>query len=151
MRTPSSEFHRVLQPIIIISFFQRLGLLACSGSEFIFLKLMYLFGQLVGLLGGGISPTQGLYLNRTTQHRKTRTHIHASSGIRIHDPSFRAAEDGTCLIPLSHWDRLQPTTNVSVLWKPLFIATTVAWFYTAVAVPSFCNITTNRCQSEKYG
>jgi hypothetical protein len=31
---------------------------------------MNLFGQLVGLLGWGISPTQGLYLHRTTQHRK---------------------------------------------------------------------------------
>jgi hypothetical protein len=32
-----------------------------------FLKFMNLFRQLVGLLGGGISPTQGLYLHRTTQ------------------------------------------------------------------------------------
>jgi len=31
---------------------------------------MNLFGQLVGLLGRGFSPTQGLYLHRTTQHRK---------------------------------------------------------------------------------
>jgi hypothetical protein len=28
--------------------------------------------HLVGLLGGGISPAQGLYLHRTTQHRKTQ-------------------------------------------------------------------------------
>jgi len=28
---------------------------------------MNLFGHLVGLLGRGISPTQGLYLHRTTQ------------------------------------------------------------------------------------
>jgi hypothetical protein len=58
-----------------------------------FLKLMNPFGQSIGLLGGGIGPTQGLYLHRTTQHRKTRTHIHASSGIRTHNPSFRAVED----------------------------------------------------------
>jgi len=57
---------------------------------------MTLFGQLVGLLGQGIGPTQGLYLHRTTQHRrKTRTRIHVSSGIRVHDPSVRAAEDST--------------------------------------------------------
>jgi len=60
---------------------------------------MNLFGQLVGLLERGISPTQSLYLHRTTQHRKTRTHIHASSGSRTHDPSIRAAEDSTCLRP----------------------------------------------------
>jgi hypothetical protein len=64
----------------------------------IFLKLMNLFGQLVGLLGRGIAPTQGLYLHRTTQHRKTRTHIHASSGIRTHHPSFRALGASDCLV-----------------------------------------------------
>jgi len=35
---------------------------------------MILFGHLVGLLGPRIGTTQGLYLHRTTQHRKTRTH-----------------------------------------------------------------------------
>jgi uncharacterized BrkB/YihY/UPF0761 family membrane protein len=62
-------------------------------------------GQLVRLLGWGIGLTQDLYLHRTTQHRKTRTYIHASSGIRNHNPSFRAAEDSTCLRPFGHWDR----------------------------------------------
>jgi hypothetical protein len=37
--------------------------------------------NLVGLLGRVISSTQGLYLHRTAQHRKTRTNIHALSGI----------------------------------------------------------------------
>jgi hypothetical protein len=42
-----------------------------------------IFGYLVGFLGQGISLSQGhYYLRRTAQHRKTRTHIHASSGIR---------------------------------------------------------------------
>jgi hypothetical protein len=35
---------------------------ACSDSEFLLLKFMNLFGHLVGILGWGISPTQGLYL-----------------------------------------------------------------------------------------
>jgi hypothetical protein len=35
---------------------------------------MNLFGQLVVLFGRVISPTQGLYLHRTTQDRKARTH-----------------------------------------------------------------------------
>jgi hypothetical protein len=42
--------------------------------------------------------------HRTTQHRKTRTLIHALSGIRTQDSSVRAAEDSTCLRPLGHWD-----------------------------------------------
>jgi hypothetical protein len=34
--------------------------------------LNYVFRHMVGLLGRVISPSQGLYLHRTTQHRKTR-------------------------------------------------------------------------------
>jgi len=41
--------------------------------------------------------------DNTTQKNADR--IHASSGIRIHDPSVRAAEDSTCLRPRGHWDR----------------------------------------------
>jgi hypothetical protein len=43
----------------------------------------------VGLLGRVMSPSQGLYLHRTAQHRQTRTNIHALSGIRTHNPSVR--------------------------------------------------------------
>jgi hypothetical protein len=68
---------------------------------------MNLFGQLVGLHEREINPTQRLYLHRTTQHTKTRTHIHASSGIRTHNPSARAVEDSTCLRQLGHWNRVQ--------------------------------------------
>jgi hypothetical protein len=73
---------------------------------------MNLFGHLVGLLGRGISLTQGLYLHRTTQHRKTRTHMHAPTGIRTRDPIVRAAEDSTCLRPRGHWDRRSGTVLV---------------------------------------
>jgi hypothetical protein len=52
-----------------------------------------LFRHLAGLLGrGGIGPSQGLHLHRKAQHRKTRTHIHASSGIRTHDPNMPAVK-----------------------------------------------------------
>jgi hypothetical protein len=47
---------------------------------------------MVELLGRVISPLQGLYLHRTTQHRKTRTNIHALSGIRTHGPSNQPAK-----------------------------------------------------------
>jgi len=42
--------------------FQGLGLLASFDSRTYFSENMNLFGQLVGLLGRGICPTQGLYL-----------------------------------------------------------------------------------------
>jgi hypothetical protein len=55
-------------------------------------RFLELFRHLVGFLGRVISPSQGLYLHRTTQHRKTRTDIHALSGIRTHDPSNQPAK-----------------------------------------------------------
>jgi hypothetical protein len=42
---------------------------------------------------------------RTTQHRNTRTHIHAPTRIRPCDPNVQAAVDSTCLRPLGYWDR----------------------------------------------
>jgi len=52
---------------------------------------------MVRLLGRGISPTQVNYLHRATQHRKTRTHLHACSEILTHDPNVRTVEDRTAL------------------------------------------------------
>jgi hypothetical protein len=55
-------------------------------------RFLELFRQMVGLLGRVISPSQGLYLHTTTQHRKTRTNTHALSGIRTYDPSNQPAK-----------------------------------------------------------
>jgi hypothetical protein len=55
-------------------------------------RFLELFREAVGLLGRVISPSQGLYLHRTTEHRKTRTNIHALSGIRTRDPSNQPAK-----------------------------------------------------------
>jgi hypothetical protein len=55
-------------------------------------RFLELFRHMVALLGRVISPLQGLYLHRTTQHRKTRTNIHALSGIRTYDPSNQPAK-----------------------------------------------------------
>jgi hypothetical protein len=55
-------------------------------------RFLDLFRHMVGLLGRVISPSQGLYLHRTTQHRKTRTNIHVLSGIRTHDTSNQPAK-----------------------------------------------------------
>jgi hypothetical protein len=47
---------------------------------------------MVGLLGRVINSSQGLYLHRTTQHRKTWINIHTLSGIQTHDPSNQPAK-----------------------------------------------------------
>jgi hypothetical protein len=55
-------------------------------------RFLELFRHMVGLLGRVISSSQGLYLHRTTQHRKMRTNIHALSGIRTHYSSNQPAK-----------------------------------------------------------
>jgi hypothetical protein len=55
-------------------------------------RFLDLFRHMFGLFGRVISPSQGLYLHRTTQYRKTRTDIHALSRIRTHDPSNQPAK-----------------------------------------------------------
>jgi hypothetical protein len=70
--------------------------------------------QSLGLLGRGISASQGRYLH-TGQHKHD---IHASSGIRTHDPSVRMGEEGSCLRPRNHCDRLY---GLSTYTKPMRI------------------------------
>jgi hypothetical protein len=62
----------------------------------LFRSFVIFFTQTVGLLGRWINPSQGRYLH---------TDIHASSGIRTHDPSVRASEDSSCFRPRGHCDR----------------------------------------------
>jgi hypothetical protein len=58
-----------------------------------YMRFLELFRHMVGLLGRVISPSQGPYLHRTTQHKKTQTNIHALSGIRTHDPRKQPAKN----------------------------------------------------------
>jgi hypothetical protein len=76
-------------------FFFQMALPAHSGPRPI-IQFRNHFSQTVGLLGRVISPSQGSYLN-TGQHKHrinayTYQTIHALSGIRTHDPSFRASD-----------------------------------------------------------
>jgi hypothetical protein len=59
-----------------------------------------------GLLGRGISPSQGSYLHRTTRTQNKQTDIHALSGIRTYGPSVRAGEDISCFRPPGQCDWL---------------------------------------------
>jgi hypothetical protein len=71
--------------------------------------------QTVGLLGRGISQSQGLYLH-TGQHKhriNTHTDIHALNGIRNHDPSVRASKESSYLRSCGHCDRLSEYTSYS--------------------------------------
>jgi hypothetical protein len=93
--------------------------------------------QSVWLLGRGISPSQGLYLNTGQhKHRKTHTHIkhpcpkwdsnprsqrprerrqfmHQTAQLRW-PASVRASEDSSCISPLSYGDR-HPSSTLRIL------------------------------------
>jgi hypothetical protein len=62
-----------------------------------------------------ISPSLGRYLH---------TDIHALSGNRTHDPSVRADEDGSCLRPRGHVDRLSESGRIEVGRVPLQVGPT---------------------------
>jgi hypothetical protein len=60
-----------------------------------------------------------LYTVGKTHRTQTQMHtdIHASSGIRTHDPSVRAGEDGSCLRPRGHYDFRFIFTGIKTLGK----------------------------------
>jgi hypothetical protein len=68
---------------------------------------LYTDGRTPWVLGRVISPSQGRYLYTGQHKHKVNAHIdiHALSGIRTHDPSVRAGEDGSCLRPRGLCDR----------------------------------------------
>jgi hypothetical protein len=84
--------------------------------------------QSVGLLGRGISPSQGLYLYTEQHKHRTNAHntdIYALSGIRTHDQSVRTSEDSSCLRPSGHCDR--PKFELGALkYKPSVLPQTCA-------------------------
>jgi hypothetical protein len=52
-------------------------------------EFVYIFGRTPW---AGISSMQGLYLWKSSQHRKTRAFLHASIGIRTYEPSIWAVD-----------------------------------------------------------
>jgi hypothetical protein len=60
------------------------------------------YTQSVGLLGQGISPSQGRYLHTEQHKHRVNAHIHPCLEW---DPSVGAGEDGSCLTPRGHCDR----------------------------------------------
>jgi hypothetical protein len=61
---------------------------------------LLIYTHSVGLLGRGISPSQGRYLHTGQHKHRINAHIdiHALSGIRTHDPSVRASEDRAAIV-----------------------------------------------------
>jgi hypothetical protein len=66
------------------------------------------YTQSVGLLGRGISPSQGLWLHKEEHKHRMKagsTDISDLSEIRTHDHSVRASENSSCLRPRGHCDQ----------------------------------------------
>jgi hypothetical protein len=73
---------------------------------------------LVGTLGREIGQSQGLYLLRKAEQRKTLTYIRASRKIGIHDPSDQAVQNQMH----GHWNRQQiyyPVNGLCITFSPL--------------------------------
>jgi hypothetical protein len=78
-----------------MAFFKALTTVTSLGLLEIFQLLKPAVRHLVELLGWEISPSQGLYLQRTELHRKTRIFANVSTGIATHDYSVRAVKTNT--------------------------------------------------------
>jgi hypothetical protein len=72
--------------IILYLFSVALQSLKDLGS-FTYRRFLELFRHMVGLLGRVISPSQGLYPHRTTQHEKTRTCLERDSNPLSQQPT----------------------------------------------------------------
>jgi hypothetical protein len=86
--------------VLNIFFISNLWLYIPCGLWLLFSRFL-IYTRSVGLLGRGISPSQGRYLDTEQTHMD----INASNEIRTHDPSARMGEDGSFLIPRVHCDR----------------------------------------------
>jgi hypothetical protein len=65
----------------------------------------------VGLLGRGISPSEGRFLHTGQHKHRINAVVHTSSGIRTHDPNVGASEDISCLRLRGHCDRQYKIQN----------------------------------------
>jgi hypothetical protein len=85
LHKPLGVFERITKSVVLQLY--ELGLVTLSNSELLFWKYES-FRLLVRLLGRGIRPTQGLYLNRTTQHKEKDKH--PSQNHDLSDQAFKA-------------------------------------------------------------
>jgi hypothetical protein len=92
-----ADFHSFIHSSLALQPFVR------SWRHLQFRNLFYIDG---GTPWTSDQPVAGSYLH-TGQHKhriNAHTDIHASSGIRSHDPSIRTSEDGSWLRPCGHRD-----------------------------------------------
>jgi hypothetical protein len=84
------------------------------GPGLFFIYVIF-FTQSVGLLGEGISPSQGRWLHTGQRKHRLNAHtdIRALSEIRIHDRSVQTSEDSWCLRSHDHCDRQYSLNTIS--------------------------------------
>jgi hypothetical protein len=95
---------------------------------FVSLQFLYL-RQLVGLLGWGSARCKAATYTGQHKHRIS-ANIHASSGIRTHNPSVRGGKDISCLRMHSHCE--QPC---NIRWVKISIRSLpLSWRFSAFSV-----------------
>jgi hypothetical protein len=96
--------HTIQKHLIVVLFIYGCRTLYWALDAF---SVSWSFTQLVGLLGRGISLSQGRYQHRGQNKHRINVHRHPCLiGIRTHDPSVWAGEDSSCVRPLAHCDQL---------------------------------------------
>jgi hypothetical protein len=106
-------------------------------------QFLDIFLQSVGLLGRGISPSQGHYL-----HTYRITDMHASSGIRTHDPQYSSGRRQ--FMPYTVWPlwsaqaRRRNFENLDTVWVSVASEMFIADFIWATVVAAAC------CYSKMY-
>jgi hypothetical protein len=90
--------------------------------------ISYTHSRYDSLDGGSARLKASPYTQNNTNTEYTHTDIHASTGIRTHDPSVRAGEDCSCLRPRGHCD-LNPSPYADIKYSlyrvPLVRETTI--------------------------
>jgi hypothetical protein len=71
----------------------------------LFQFLHHLHSRYVSLNGGSARRKSATYIQNKTKREQTHRDIHASSGVRTHDPSIWADENSSCFSPHGHCDR----------------------------------------------
>jgi hypothetical protein len=126
-----SQMHLAPSAIYTIYLWRSLSLITYGCFSFSLwlyspLDLSRFFNFLVLYTVGGTPWTEDqpvarpLPTHRSTQTQNKHTDIHASSGIRIHDPSVRTGEDVSCFRLRSHCDR--PLTVVRMSFYSIWYA-----------------------------
>jgi hypothetical protein len=113
------QWNRVIPTYLFVIFINTLTISICGPTALVNFDHFFSFliwTQSVGLLGRGISPSQGRYLHPEQHTHRINAHRHPCRMWDLNpDPSARADEDGSCLKPRRDCDQLYALNNAGYI------------------------------------